>query len=551
MVLAITLGLATTAAARTAPVTYTVSPRFDHGALVALRVRIDLIADASGRARLQLPDHWMGHDRLWRNFRDLTVDGFASIAEDGDSVRVLRATPGGRLTVRYDIPSAIDHEPKDSDPDGSPALPWVRPDWFYALTATALPRIEGHDDAPAQFRWSGWPKGFPVDSSFAGQAKLTVGDMARGQLIGGRGLRTTRAGPLRLVIHGRLDAVPDAVLAQELWTILRAERAFFGDDAGAPYMVAAATIASAGDQSFHGVGLNKAFSLTATPGMTLEDLRPYLAHEFFHEWNPSRLGAPLLEPRRYWFSEGFTDFYMRRLLARERLITPSQFVALWNDMLRAYAASPARRMTGQEAGKAFWTDPMAEKLPYQRGALLAALWDERLRAKGASLDDVLRAQAKTAAARPDVSPIDLFAEEMAKHGVDVAPDIEAYAKRGEPIVLTPTAFAPCADVIEVTVPTFDLGFKPKADASGVLTVTQLRPDTPAARAGLRDGDVIARKRAGTNGDSTQPYELDVRSADGVTRAVSFLPQGAGQISFQKLSLRPEAAANPALCDFKR
>ncbi len=532
------------------PVTYTVSPRFEGQALTALQVEIEVTTDSSGKVRLSLPKTWMGHGHLWRNLRDLAVDGGASIAEDGDDIRLIRSAPGRRLVVRYTLSSVIDHEPRESD--GYPALPWVRPDWFFVDTDSALPTVHGHDAAPARLRWKGWPSGFAVDSSFVERPDLTETAMGGGLLIGGRDLRIVRADEVRLAIHGRFDNVDNPVLAQDLRTILRAERGFFGETDHAPYLIAAATLTREDGEAFSGTGKQDAFGLTVTPGLSLDQLRPYLAHEFFHAWNPTRLGGPESASSRYWFSEGFTDFYMRRILVREGLITPQAFVDLWNGMLRAYATSPARNLTGEEAGRAFWTDRFAEKLPYQRGALLAALWDERLRAKGSSLDAVIRAQARTAANKTEkTSAIDLFIAQAAKAGLDVRPDIAAFAERGESIVLPSTAFAPCADVVEVIEPVFDLGFTPTVGNDGVRKVTALVSDSPAARAGLRGDEVILDKLSGNNGDPGLAYVLKVQGSDGAVRTVSFLPQGKAQATYPQLRMRPEVAAKPTLCAFGR
>jgi len=544
--IAAALSWATLAEAAT-PVIYTVSPRFEGQALKALEVEIDLTADADGETRLRLPRQRMGHDHLWRNIQDFSARGATSVAEENETVRVLRAKPGQRLVVRYRIVSAIDHDPTEAD--NYPAEPWIRPDGFYVDAASALLSVDDRDAAPARFRWKGWPKAFTVVSAFDGRTDLKAGQAPELLMIGGRDLRVIRADEVTLALRGRMEAVSDDGLASELRTLLRAERAFFGETDRKPYLVAAATVARDSGEAFHGTGKLDAFGLVVTPGLPLDDLRPYLAHEFFHAWNPNRLGSRSLGPGQYWFSEGFTDFYARRILAREGLITPQRFVDLWNDMLRAYALSPVRTMSGAEAAKAFWTDPDAEKLPYQRGALLAALWDERLRAKSDSLDAVLRAQAQSAATQVDASPVDLFIAAMAERGLDVRPDIAAFAERGDPIALGADTFAPCAELTEVSTPRFDLGFTPKLGADGLYTVTALRPGGPAQRAGLGEGDLILAKLAGTNGDATRAYDLKVRGSDGAVRMIRFLPQGDATVTYPQLRLRPEAAAKPKLCGF--
>jgi predicted metalloprotease with PDZ domain len=526
-----------------APVTYTVSPRLDGERLSGVRIAVGFKANANGVTRLALPSKWMGRDDLWRNIGDLSVEGATSVAEDGPATRVVRSRPGQQLVAHYLLTSTLDHEPTETD--AYPSEPWVRPSWFYLDGASALVTIEGRDEAPVRLRWADWPKGFGLASNLEDKGAR---DPGRGVLIGGSDLRIVRSGVLRLAIRGP-SGVPDAVLARELETMLKAERGFFGDRQDQPYLVTASALVVESGAQFHGTGMREAFAMAATPNMSLDDLRILLAHEIFHAWNPARLGQPM-GPRSYWLSEGFTDFYARRLLQRERAITPAAFVAAWNTMLREYGVSPARAMPGAQAAEAFWTDPVAGQLPYQRGALLAALWDQRLRRQGSSLDAVLRAQARAFANKPDAGLIDLFTQTMAAHGVDARPDIATYVEQGEPMTLPADLFAPCADLIEITSPVFDLGFTPKVDGQGVIAVANLRQDSAAYRAGLREGMVIVEKLKGVNGDAATPYELRMRSGDSAIRTLSFLPQGAGTTTYQQLVLRPEATMGPRLCDFR-
>lgn len=544
----IALALAPPAVAAAAPssstVTYVVSPRFEHDALSALDIQVAFTADADGETRLSLPSRWMGHNKVWRNIGELRVEGATSVAEDGPAARIVRSRPGKALVMRYVVRSAIDHEPTEAD--DYPAEPWVRPTWFYADGQSTLVTVEGHEAGPLRFRWRGWPADYRLASGLEGASDAR--DPRQNMLIGGRDLRIVRSGPVRLAIRGDF-AFSDDALARELAIILGAERGFFGDAPDASYLVTAAAVPAKSGSQFVGTGKTEGFAMVVTPGMSLDDLRVLLAHEIFHAWNPARLGK-VVGPPGYWFSEGLTDFYARRLLQRERLIAPDRFVALWNAMLREYGVSPIKTLAGREAAAQFWTDPDAGKLAYQRGALLAVLWDQRLRRAGSSLDAALRAQAKAFPHRPDVALADLFADSAADLGVDVRGDILAHIDQGRPISLPTDAFAPCAEVRQVTSPVFELGFMPKVDDQGVMTVSDLRVASAAARAGLREGMIIVEKLAGSNGDALQAYELRVRDAAGdEVRTVRFLPQGLNSTTYQQLILSPQAAQEPGLCDF--
>src|SRR5690606_24020142 len=97
------------------------------------------------------------------------------------------------------------------------------------------------------------------------------------------------------------------------------------------------------------------------------------------------------------------------------------------------------------------------RLPYQRGAALAALWDHRLKASGtaAGLDDVLRAMAVDQAGGDAVSR---FTRAMAARGVDVAPDLKRHVENGEMVVLPSDLLEPCGRLEMVERALFHRGF---------------------------------------------------------------------------------------------
>lgn len=533
------------AASRPASVDYVVSPVMKDGDLTALEITATFKADADGETHLSLPNNWMGRSGIWRNLTDLSVEGADSVVEDTPKARIIRSRPGRKLTLRYRVADTLKREPVQSD--SYPSEPWVRPSWFYVDGVSALITVDDRENGPVTFRWGkGWPKDFKLASNLEDAAGWND-HLGHSVLIGGRDVRVLRSGPVRLAVRGAYG-FDEAELVRTLEVILRAERGFFGDDAEAPYLVTAQSLKAESGASFHGTGKHQAFAMATTPNMTLADMRVLLAHEIFHAWNPQRLGEPI-GPAGYWFSEGFTDFYARRLMIREGLIGPADFVAAWNESLRAYGTSPVIAMPGKEAAEKFWTDPNADQLAYQRGALLAATWDLKLRQNGSSLDAVLHAQAKARKQQPKVKLIQAFVDAAKGQGLDVTADIERHIEEGRPIRLPADAFLPCARIEDVSGPIFDLGFEPAVDDAGVMTITRLRKGSPAELAGLRDGMVIVEKRSGTSGDPSKPYELAVREKEGPVATISFLPRGDRAHDYQRLVLTPEAAKAPALCAF--
>jgi len=135
---------------------------------------------------------------------------------------------------------------------------------------------------------------------------------------------------------------------------------------------------------------------------------------------------------------------------------------------------------------------------------------------------------------------------MKAEGIDAHVDIKRFVEAGAPLELSPDVFAPCADLAVKRTPSFDLGFKPTMNGEGQMVVTDLRPDSAAYKAGLREKMVVVRKVSGTNGVADLPYDLEVRAVDGGTAMVSFLPAGTGSVAYRQFVLR--AGATPGACD---
>jgi predicted metalloprotease with PDZ domain len=181
------------------------------------------------------------------------------------------------------------------------------------------------------------------------------------------------------------------------------------------------------------------------------------------------------------------------------------------------------------------------KLPYQRGQLLATVWDTKVRAatKGArDLDDIVLAM-KARAAGPAKPPLasQLFAEEMKRAGVDVSADMARYVEQGEAVLLPGDAFGACGTVATLDLPTFDRGFDPEKTAANDNKITGLRDDSPGYRAGLRNGMKLLKREAGKTGDSRVPLSYRVLD-NGVARVITYQPEGERRVTLQEFTLKP-------------
>lgn len=537
------------AAAPADTVDYRLSPAFGAAGLSALDVTIRLRAGPDGVTPISLPDHYASGKEFWRNLRDFRVDGATAVETTDPAHRIVHSLPSAPLTIRYRVVPHDNQDPTTEDYD----QPAIRPTWFQALGTTIFAAPDGRDAEPARFDWVGG-RGFKFASDLehlAGEARAatrpgTVRDVTESTVIGSPDLIVAGSGAVRFAQIGafRFSAHDGAELGAK---ILSTERALWGDPPG-PYLLTLAPVyAPSGlDEMFVGDGLGDGFALRMTPNTPFAHLRFLFAHETFHTWNPHQLGATQHGADQgfsFWFSEGVSDFYARRSLVRGGVVSPQAFADMWNVMLVAYAASPVRDAPNTRVKADFWNDPNVYNLPHQRGAMLAALWDARIRAQTGgrtSLDTILRAQREAARRDPSVLAVQLFPEVAMRHGLDVRSDIARFIDRGEPVVLPADAFAPCARVEWRQQPTYELGWAAETTRKADYVVTGLREGSPAYRAGLRNGMKLIERLEGGEEDSAVATALRVRAADGSEHVIRFKPEGKSRLKVQRIVLTPLA-----------
>ncbi len=534
--------LACAALAPVAPrVEYTFTPIFSDGALQAVQVDLEFRGLVSGETNLILPSEWGGQSNLFHTIEGLEAISGATMQEtDSPSRRVLTHRPAARIHVRYRIIQDWQGEPMAER--GNPYRPIVRPSYFHFIGDTALvvPEIDGL--SPVIVRTRNMPRGWTFASDLQ-HPGIVIARVASSISVGGdfRVVQARSDPRMRVAIRGQWSFT-DAAFTDQVATIIAGQRRFWGDDPS-PFLVTVIQLSQndPGWISIGGTGLGDAFAFFGTPNGDPRTIARTLAHETQHTWIPGEIGGmpQTNEAADYWFSEGFTDFYTYRLMVRDGLWTPADFAAELNAMLSEYAHSPVRTAPNARILADYWTDHDVQRLPYQRGMLLAAIWDARLRAAGSrDLDDVMhemRAQAGSPEKAAEMFP--RVAEGM---GLDISPELAANVERGEAVLLPENVFAPCGRVTTRTTPAFHRGFDIAATQANNNVITGVDPSMPAYAAGLRNGMTLVRRAAGVIGDSTQEIAYVVR--DGETeRTIRYMPRGPGEITQQTFELEPNLA----------
>lgn len=524
-----------------------VEPQADGPPLLDVEIRFQ--GDADGETRLELPDRWASATEAWRHLSDLTVKG-AVIAEDGPAARVLRHRPNARITVRYRVRTAYDQDP--AGVDGNPYKgPLIRPEWFAVMGEFAFAAPEGREQQPATFRWGRLPKGWraasDLDHGRMGRP-MAVDDITHSIAVGGSRVaileRPIPGGVLRFAAPDA-SPYPTGPFADDIARILTAHRTFW-NDLNEPYFVAFVPLTpKPSGSSSGGTGRSDAFVLYGTPNAA-DWMRWNIAHEHIHTWIPHRVGrrpdTTDAEASAYWLSEGFTEFFTSRLMVRAGLVTPAEAVEHLAYEQRAYEANPLKTAPGSRIVSDYWKDRNAQRLPYQRGMLLALKWDEAIRRKTggkADLDDVIlrmrdHYQQFPPGQGPDVVT-GLVSAAWVIAQIDLRPDIARYADGGAYVDLPETMFEGCLDARVTVAPGFDSGFD-HAASQAAKAVKGVRRRGPAWNSGLRDGmriDALDLKA----GDMTREIVLTVRPAKGGrVRTIRYWPYGDNDVETRRLRL---------------
>ncbi len=522
---------------------------------------LELDGDDDGQSDLALEQGWggvrqAGADLELLEARDLDGALLESHRNGPASWSVVHA-PGARLVATFAL-GPTEHRERLGESEHY--LPIVEPGLIHLIGANALPAPRHLDpSAPRgiQLEWRGFEEaGWSALSSFgigsrAQHLNLSLDRFRHSLFLAGELQLFSRpigGSELLVAVHGDDWATPLEEFADLCAEVVAAERGFF-DDPGSPfYLISLIPIGASepGSNFMGGTGLTDSFALFLLPGASLSlerasgmSLPWLLAHEMFHAWNGNTIR--LAEPERvaYWFSEGFTDFYARRLLERAGFLTADEYLDSWNERLRAYASNPARNAPAARIQEAFWSDRDVGRVPYERGDLVALQVDHAIRKTSAgarSLDDLMRALVRQARQSQErLSNEDLLAAIAQASDAATAASVRRSVIEGQDVELPRDAAGPGLILEPIDVAVFDLGFD-QARSIEAGEVIGLRPGSAAERAGLREGLRLSGWSV-TFGRTDIPARLQVGQG-GDQREIAFLPVG-GTVRGYRMERAPE------------
>ncbi len=521
-----------------------------HAEVPSVSVSCTVAGDHDGHSRFGLVPDWGGLQGHGKEITDLAAtgrDGRALVASRvSDSAWDVAHDPDEPLAISYTLREPPDRPPPSQFNDYRTQ---VKPGLFQMIGNIGLVFPDALDsDRPREFsiHWSGFDEaGWTVASSFGpGAAPRTVtmkpDEFRQSLFIAGNlrcPTRTIRGNTVGLAIYGDDWGFSDDRFADLAARVITAERDFFDDHSDPWFLI---TLIPTGKASPHGLslggtGLTHCLALYCNTGLDLSPgsdherrILHLLAHEHFHNWNGSKIHTASHEGADYWFPEGFTDFFARRILLRSGLYTAAAFADEHNHALSRFDTSAVRSAPNDRIIKDFWTSREVNELPYLRGDLVAIAIDEQIRTVSGgrrSLDDLMRdLYAGANAGHPPVGTSDLFEAIERETSKPFTALIRAAILDGADIPLPDTMTEPPLALRAHEARAFDPGFDTAATVKAKV-ITGLREGSEAFKAGLRDGQKLLSMSV-SSGDSTSPPAARVGVDDGSgKRDITFDPLG--------------------------
>lgn len=261
-----------------------------------------------------------------------------------------------------------------------------------------------------------------------------------------------------------------------------------------------------------------------------------LAHELFHVVNGHLLvHKPESELDTLWFKEGVTTYAALRSMVASGLVDEAWFRRRLGELVTHYFENPgATRWTLARQVARYWSDAAAQRLPYDKGALLALVIDAQLGsdAQGelATMRWLRRLLVETAA-RGEAYELETLRVALEAEGLEASVGFQGFWAR----------YVLGAEVLPVKRALRRLGWSLKTeteaapyygvtlgqDARGSF-VSFVDPQGPASSSGLRPGDRLAQPTQ-LPGVMDAPAVLRVRRGSGVTRVVVRPERGQRQV----------------------
>ncbi len=498
-----------------------------------LIVNLIFKANSTGSTSLKVPHSWAWQDEFEKGIQHLkTTNPEVHVIPNSEHTEYqIEHQPTQVIEISYEVRQYWD-QPIDREVYYRPI---INKTYFHFIGYGVFVYPEWDEKAKRKIsvEWQGIHDDWITANSFGIQKKnqlleISITELCHATYMAGDFVLNKRAikgYPLYTVQRGTWNFTPNE-FSNMVETVVKAVRDFW-NDYDFPYFLVT-LIPTDNEQSKGGTGLTNSFeTFVSTDHESAGDLKFLLAHELFHTWNGRKIQREEPEELVYWFSEGFTNYYTRLILLRNKLITLEDYISDYNQVIKEYYFSPAINSTNEDILEKTHTDRHIERIPYLRGDLLATKWNALIKKSSAySLDNVMFdifTSAQKSNMLVSAENVDSHVRKYLKSGI--TEDIERFINKGEIIVPGNNDLGPCAELMDEEFYRFDIGFEYlKSKTNRDWHVTEVNPEGPAFKAGLRVNDTIVG-RSIYWGQTEKPVKIKFKNQSGEYKTIEYLPLG--------------------------
>ncbi len=500
----------------------------------ALEITLTTTPDPDGITEILYQNNAWGEEDLYNSLKDpvlLSAQGALEVNRDSGWIAIKHGANDDPLRLQYTLIQDTPFSREGQDPTYRPI---IQPEYFHVFghNLFAVPKHlseDSQEEARVDINWEGWTDKQIIHNSFGSQQRkqalrgITWQEFHSSIFVGGDyRIHEEEINGNRLLLAIRGDWIPfnDTEVREVLLKTVTAQRNFWEDHSQNYFTVTMRPFSLDRGSSYGGTGLTNSFatSMSNNSETDLSQLVHLFNHELMHNW----IGHAIEnadEEAQYWFSEGFTEYYAVKNIAKNEIggLDIKYLYDHINEKIRLLKASPVGEAPNSEITyENFWRDREYSELPYRRGFLYAFYLDteiSRAHQGEKSLDDVMLKILKNANESDEKISRDSFLKVLKEFlPEDPEPFFEEHIEQGKWIDFT-THFEKMGLDFEVGAELFDLGFQTSEDGTEIISVS---PGSAAEQAGLKAGDQLA-SRSIYFGRTDIPVELGVRQGKAVNK----------------------------------
>lgn len=334
-------------------------------------------------------------DKLYRNYRNLTVTGGRIVRRDTNMI-ILKRTEKKlpTMTLHYEI---FQSTPGNVVTRTTGSAPIIQPDYIHLRGYSLLLAPLHYRTYDVTVDWKNLPKNWTIQNSFsAGELRQHFlynerDAWRRTNWVAGdfRQYKGTVMGkPVWFAIRGEW-IFEDTTLFNVILHTVETQRKQWSDTEGnfysvtlIPYVMPNKPVERDAQSLSLGYGLTKSFVTYADPDCLLDNFIDLFNHEMMHEWIGGKIdqGNGTDEINMRWFAEGFTEYYALRNRWKAGFLKDTEF---FDELNKEYFAnhyqSEYAEIPNLEAEQRRWETFDLERLAYRRGCIAAFYLDCAIR----------------------------------------------------------------------------------------------------------------------------------------------------------------------------